>query len=957
MTSPGSESPRAAFAAGRVIVLIAIAGLILLFLGKPIARYSSAHYSFADFIQSFSPVNVDPGHVPANRMMGDPAVIYVPWLIFSRQQLREGRFPLWNPYDGGGTPHFANYQSGVLSPYNFSFYVLSLKAALLVSAFLKLFAIALFTYLFLKRCGLERIAALLGSTGFTFAGYHVVWLSGAITATAASLPAALFFSEVILQRAEATRAEASSARLTLPLAGLCLSLVVGLVAGHPENLYFGGLLLTAYLGFRLWTLRPVLRTSALVSLAGHVAACAAVAVLIAAVQLLPFLEYLLNSHVITGRSGLSAGEVSRPIHFLPLLLTPRLLGDATSGYRALSGAPIAFPEAIAPYCGATILLLAALSLSLLRTTARVRFFVAAMGLWLVYAFNPLGLAVAFRVIPGIPDVPVVRSHDIWLFAVCCTAAWTLDSLIKRSKGAPPTTLVLGTGLGVLAAGLVGAHWVVRLYAAQIAGSGAAAMDILTGELAFFTWTFTLGLAAILWVRLAERRTLRCFAAGLVVAVVFLQTGFLLRDFNPTIKDRLFYPETPDMAKLQRIVGHATLLVAGGRSRSLVADSNLVYGLALPNNYDGIWIRRYDRLYRRHFGDGSFPRTPLRFDEQGLTLFGIDYVLARGPLVNTELADRRGLSLEPKRLTALGSGLAVQSFTAREDDLQAIAVLAACHGPENASFINLRLEDDVDRTVVAQRAYPCSGSASRHWLTLSFPAIPSSSGKRYRMIIHTSGGSPDDSIQLYGWRGFEHPVGELRIAGVRRTETLAFDFAYHLDAFEHLATLKDRRLYRYLGGRSRYYTVGKALVAGNDKEAMRMVEASDRDPAETVVLSNPPQQRPGASANGADGRVEVLDEDPTRIRLAVTRSDPGYLVLARPYYPGWKASVDGMPRSLLRANYAFMAVEVPAGTSRVTIRYQPASVWWGAVLSLTGLLIGCLWIAWTAWRKARPAQSQ
>ena len=40
--------------------------------------------------------------------LGDLIGQYDPWWTFAHESLREGRFPLWNPYVFGGTP----YQAG-----------------------------------------------------------------------------------------------------------------------------------------------------------------------------------------------------------------------------------------------------------------------------------------------------------------------------------------------------------------------------------------------------------------------------------------------------------------------------------------------------------------------------------------------------------------------------------------------------------------------------------------------------------------------------------------------------------------------------------------------------------------------------------------------------------------------------------------------------------------------------
>jgi uncharacterized membrane protein YfhO len=67
------------------------------------------------------------------------------------------------------------------------------------------------------------------------------------------------------------------------------------------------------------------------------------------------------------------------------------------------------------------------------------------------------------------------------------------------------------------------------------------------------------------------------------------------------------------------------------------------------------------------------------------------------------------------------------------------------------------------------------------------------------------------------------------------------------------------------------------------------------------------------------------------------SQPGYLVLAYTHYPGWRATVDGRPREILRANYAFMALPLGPGEHRVILSYRPMSLALGAAISGLSLL--------------------
>jgi uncharacterized membrane protein YfhO len=97
-------------------------------------------------------------------------------------------------------------------------------------------------------------------------------------------------------------------------------------------------------------------------------------------------------------------------------------------------------------------------------------------------------------------------------------------------------------------------------------------------------------------------------------------------------------------------------------------------------------------------------------------------------------------------------------------------------------------------------------------------------------------------------------------------------------------------------------------------------------------------------------ARVLDAKFTdqRISIQTEAPAPSLVVISQAYYPAWKASVDGRPARIWRANYAFQALEVPAGRHEVRLVYRDSALLTGAVLSSLGLL-ACAALLWKAWR--------
>jgi uncharacterized membrane protein YfhO len=90
--------------------------------------------------------------------------------------------------------------------------------------------------------------------------------------------------------------------------------------------------------------------------------------------------------------------------------------------------------------------------------------------------------------------------------------------------------------------------------------------------------------------------------------------------------------------------------------------------------------------------------------------------------------------------------------------------------------------------------------------------------------------------------------------------------------------------------------------------------------------------------------------PDHVAIDASLSRDGWVVLVDAYDPGWRATVDGRPVPLLRANAAFRAVAVPSGRHRIEMRYRPRAVVMGLIASGAGLGILLCLIAASAFRR-------
>lgn len=99
-------------------------------------------------------------------------------------------------------------------------------------------------------------------------------------------------------------------------------------------------------------------------------------------------------------------------------------------------------------------------------------------------------------------------------------------------------------------------------------------------------------------------------------------------------------------------------------------------------------------------------------------------------------------------------------------------------------------------------------------------------------------------------------------------------------------------------------------------------------------------------------VNITGYGPNEIDAQVNARYDGYVVLSEIYAPGWRAFVDEQEVPVIRANYLFRALGVPAGSHRVRMIYDPLSFKAGAIISGLTLVLTLALFGWLARKKFR-----
>ena len=148
---------------------------------------------------------------------------------------------------------------------------------------------------------------------------------------------------------------------------------------------------------------------------------------------------------------------------------------------------------------------------------------------------------------------------------------------------------------------------------------------------------------------------------------------------------------------------------------------------------------------------------------------------------------------------------------------------------------------------------------------------------------------------------------------------------------------------------RAFVPQRVEVVAADKLRMEKLAAPDFDPRAVAFVES------GVGLlSVCRGAAEILEEIPTRVKLAIKMETPGLVVLADVWDGGWKAFLNGRNVPVLRVNHALRGVIAPAGDATLEFRYEPMSFTWGVRLGGFSVLGMLAWVWISRKRKVFPA---
>ena len=907
-------------------------------------------------------------------LLSDAMQQFEPWLRYAAAAYaRTGALPLWKDSHLCGAPLLGNAQSALLWPPNLLAIVLGAPGALLAwMAMAKLVLAAWGAWLLARHLGVSALGSFLSGAVFAFGGFQVLCLLHPHSNVSALLPWLLLCADRAALQPTGRRVAA-------------VALVAGLqhLGGHPETAFHCQALAAALVLARAaaaggGVARALASRSLWLPLAGM-----ALGVGLAAVQILPFLEYLRLSEVLAQRTATAATPIvpSSESLIVPLALVAalgcarRLASD--DGRRVLPSALGLFVACAALFVAARgdgldydpVLQLApdwfgahdgyrgfgnyllancgyagaALALAIVGLLAgRPRGIVRAAGVVLVAgALVGYGVPIATGIVERLPPFDVSANARLQLFvslalAVLAGLGWDALVATARAAGAPTS----------LRARFVGAT-------AAIAGAALVALpiSIARGQVQPSEIAGPLRRAGLMEAaEVAPRATVSGprAVAGWVAPPAPARAALLLFGRGRSAPVELVALEPAERAQIPALAGRDTEPVYAFHSAA---------GADLPASTP-FRVLCLD-------ADGGAAVSPWLGGEESWPAWLLAAAAPEGAKAPLELAALAA--------TAVLVLLAL-SAQARRAALARAALAAVALG----SLVVFA--HDFLPTVPPERFYPPSpllgalGGLRPAGRALTF------SGRKLQLNPETAA-----AYGVLEPTGYD-ALGPARVSRVLRAAVDDPDrpvapgsLPARLDvdrrllglmavqAFAHSerlpiagATLAELEPQQVLTANERYLPrariVPRALVVADDERALARMRDESFEAESTVILAAPPGGTPLTAAEsaraGGPAAARIVVDEPDRLEIDVEGSAGGYLVLADTFFPGWRAEVDREPREILRANVAFRAVALAPGDRLVRFEYRPLSVRAGGIVSLAS----CAALAWLAWpsRRGRAA---
>lgn len=554
-----------------------------------------------------------------NFLITDPVRQQYPWRDLSIGIEKKLQFPLWNPYNFGGTPLLANFQTAAFYPLNILFFILPFTFAWSFLVILQLLLAGLFMYAYLIHIKLNKWACFLGAFVFSFSGFSIAWLEwNTIGHTALWMPLILLSIDKLVVNVKGKKQFAW-------LGVFLFSLVSSFFAGHLQTFFYLYLISLVYF-FARWVQVGKQKNILLLFIILN-----SLFIIITSMQWIPSLQFISESARSVDQVDWQKDGWFIPIQNLIQFIVPDFFGNPTTlNYWGVWN----YVEFIG-YIGILPLLMAMFAL-FFRRDKKTLFFGTFFLLSLIFSVQNSLSKIPFALnLPFISTAQPTRLLFITDFSLAVLCALGLDYFFRNKKGILyPLAFVALIFLG---------SWAYIGY-----GFGNIAVEnISVAKRNIFLPTIIFTSVSILLFSLWKYKKINkhviLIAYIMMIGISIFDVLRFANKFTPFTKKEYLFPQTQIISFLQKQPGHFRIMTTD--DRILPPNFSTIYKIQSIDGYDPLYLRRYGELIavsERGKPDISPPFgfnriiTPHIYDSKIIDLLGVKYVLSLSDIDSPKL---------------------------------------------------------------------------------------------------------------------------------------------------------------------------------------------------------------------------------------------------------------------------------------------------------------------------------
>jgi hypothetical protein len=585
-----------------------------------------------------------PNGIPyKNFLITDPVRQQYPWRYFAVSLEKQAQLPLWNPYNFGGTPLLANFQTAAFNPFNILLFIFPFALGWSILILLQQVLAGVFLYWYLSTLKLKYPARFLGSFVYVFCGSMIAWLEwGTLDQVTVWLPLILLSIDklfLLSLRGETTKQSSKSKPIASAFVRLrndismwhvvlILSLICSFFAGHLQPFFYLFLIAVCYF-FARWAQfgksKKTFFTFLLLTVCFFI---------LTAIQWIPTLQFIVQS----ARNADQLNSWQQPGWFIPWqnlvqFVAPDFFGNPTTlNYWGIWN----YGEFIG-YIGIFPLLTAIFAL-FYRRDKKTFFFGTFFFLSLIFS-----LPTIFAQIPYLLQLPFFATSQptrlLFLtdFSLSILAALGLDYYLRSEKKLKilyPTIFMF-----VLFAGL----WWFVLFGYKSLHIDLASILVSKHNLYFPTILLILVSVVVISTIFIKQSRIRNFLIIVLLCISVVDLFRFADKFIPFTPKEYLFPPTSALTYLQNQPGQFRIMETD--SQILPPNFSIMYHLQSLDGYDPLYLQRYGELMSaigRNKPDIHAPFgfnriiTPTNTESRLIDLYGVKYILSLSDLKEPKL---------------------------------------------------------------------------------------------------------------------------------------------------------------------------------------------------------------------------------------------------------------------------------------------------------------------------------